>query len=85
MPATTELRFAEALEKIAGAVALQAETNSRLCDTMESLSRNMKRMTSTIGGAQRKIGGEIEPLVAQSIEMNRKIAEELGRVAPTDG
>ena len=80
MPAATEERFATVLEKLAGAIVLQSESNAKLAQTFEDMGRNMARMTATIQGAQRKIGNEINPIIDQSKAMNRKLAEEIKRV-----
>ncbi len=77
MPASTEDRFAAALEMIASAVAVQAESNAKLATTFEEMGRQMFRLTGIISGAQKKIGGEMGKNVEQSKETNRKLAAEL--------
>lgn len=47
-----------ALEKVAAAVENNAEKNAHL-------AKRMDRMVATIAGAQRKIGGELGPIIDQ--------------------
>lgn len=85
MSASTEERFVAALEKIASAVEVQADSNAKLAASFDAMTENMKRMTATIQGAQRKIGGELGPLVDRAKETNRKLNEELQRARATNG
>ena len=80
MSASTEERFVAALEKIAGAVEMQANSNAKLAESFDKMEVGMRQMVSTIQGAQRKIGGELGTQIEISKETNRKLAEELGAV-----
>ena len=85
MPASTEERFAAALEKIAEAIMVQAESNRKLAESFEKMELGMMRMTATIQGAQRKIGGELGPMVERAQETNRKLNEELQKARARNG
>ena len=84
MPVTTEERFASVLERLAVAVELQAESNAKLAETFESMGRNMKRMTATIQGAQRKIGDQLGPIIERSKATQTALADEIVRKAKVD-
>jgi uncharacterized protein YfeS len=58
-----------ALEKVAAAVEANAVKNDKL-------GKQMDRMVDTIAKAQRKIGGEIGPIIKQSKDAVRRLHEE---------
>lgn len=75
MSSDTEVRFAAALEKIAEAVKLQAETNA-------SLASEMRVLTTAIKGAHRLVVENTERNVEEASRRNadmRRISEGLAK------
>ena len=78
-------RYTAALERIAAAIELQAESNRKLAASFDMMERGMMKMVGTIQGAQKIIGGEAGKVVEKSKAMNRKLAAEMQRVRESRG